>query len=420
MSRQTGARPAVAGTGLAITGCGVVHSPTHAGFDAVEVFAGELPRHVRRQWLELCGRAFATPFQHPDWLDDWQSHIGNAGNAIPVTVCCYRGGELVALLPLAQYSKWGLRWLGWRASHVNDYCAPVILPETASVLTSDRVLALLARAAEAVGGIGLVYLTKQPTHLGAIPNSFVLPGSQAHHAGVHAIRLGPDWDTYYSAQRSGKSRRRLKTKAVALHKLGPVVFRFARTGREKADMAAHCIDLKARQLQRLGHWHPFRDERVKRLLVAHAEKDLDGRFWAASLDVGQPAAAIAFGFTGPQTWLLYQMAMADGPAAQHSPGIYLLHELMRHCIASGVSRLDLSLGDEPYKFDWCNEHGQLMSSVVAMSPAGHLAAAAIRARSAAYMKIGGNPLAYEFGKQAKAALLNAAARARNLVSIRSR
>ena len=75
---------------------------------------------------------------------------------------------------------------------------------------------------------------------------------------------------------------------------------------------------------------------------------------------------------------------------------------MQHCISLGVPCLDLSLGDEPYKIDWCNEHISLMTSVVALSPSGHLAEAVIRARSALLLKIRKNPFAYDLGQKAKA------------------
>ncbi len=370
--------------------------------DSIRIVRGELPAEYRGQWQTLMTDAISTPFQSPQWLCDWQTHVGDAQEAEPITVFCFHRGELAAVLPLSRQVKWGCCILGWRGNEVNDYGAPVISADVARLLDQSETTALLAQVAKALGGIDLIHLTKQPTTFGGIDNPFVLPRSLLYHAGAHRIILGSDWTTYYNSQRSGKSRRRLREKASALQKLGPVSLRFAQNGRQKAELVDMCLGLKVRQIERLGHWNPFHDERVRTLLASHAFEDRKDAVWAVSLDVGGTPSAIAFGFTSGSGWLLYQMAMTEGPASQHSPGIHLLHHLMQHCISLGVPCLDLSLGDESYKIDWCNEHVSLMTSVVPLSPSGHLAAAVIRARSALLLRIRKNPFAYDLGQKAKA------------------
>ena len=373
-----------------------------AVLDTIQVIRGNVPPDWRVQWQSLLARALGTPFQSPRWLSDWQSHIGASLGAEPITVFCFHRGELAAVLPFSRHVIWGCHHLTWRGHEINDYGTPVILADVARLLDQGETTALLTMAAKAVGGIDLVHLTKQPTTFSGIDNPFVLPGSLLYHAGAHRIILGNDWTTYYNSRRSGKSRRRLREKSAALQKIGPVSLRFAKNGREKAELVDQCIALKIRQIERLGHWNPFHGERVRTLLTAHAYEDKKDGVWAVSLDVGGTSAAIAFGFTGCGGWLLYQMAMTEGPAAQHSPGIHLLHHLMQHCISLGEPCLDLSLGDEPYKIDWCNEHVSLMTSTVALSPIGRLAEAAIRARSTLLLKIRKNPIAYDLGQKAKA------------------
>ncbi len=398
------------------------HSPSHvlalegapgALLELIQVVRGPLPVAYHNQWQAFQALALGTPFQSMKWLGDWQTYIGRPKAAEPITVFCYHEGKLAAVLPLSRQTKWGCAQLNWRGMDVNDYGAPIILSGVAQQLDQSEAIALVTLVANAISGIDLIYLTKQPAIFGSIANPFVFQRSLLHHTSAHRIILGDDWSKYYSSQRSGKSRRRLREKASALQKLGPVTLRFAQNGRQKADLVAQCLGLKIRQIERLGHWNPFHDEAVRSLLTSHALEDKHDTVWAVSLDVDGTAAAVAFGFTGTSGWLLYQMAMTEGQAAQHSPGIHLLQQLMQHCISTGVPSLDLSLGDESYKTDWCNEHLSLMTSLLPLSYKGRIVALVLRTRNALLLRIKRNPMAYDFGQKVKAFRQNVRAKFRN-------
>lgn len=389
---------------LLLTGGEMQASIDESIVDQVAVIRGELPLRGIEDWRSLEQSGLLTPFQRHEWLVQWQRQCAAADHEDAVTALCYHNGQPVLILPLSLWRRWGVTCLSWQAHRVNDYCGPILHPSILGLLDESRVTRLLRQVADQVGGVDLYYLPKQLPSVAGQANPFVLAQSERYHAGIHAVSLGNDWESYYKAQRSAKSRRRLKEKFAALHRLGEVKFHIADTGTEKSKIVATCLDLKSQQLAKLGHWDPFLDADLRQLFSAYAETEQNDRFWAVALTVNGEPAAVAFGYSDQKQWLLYQMAMASGPAAQYSPGTLLLHKLMQHCIGQNVSRLDLSLGDESYKLEWCNEHGSLTTSFLPLSLAGTSCLMVLKARAMAHRLIISHPAAYELGKRIKAGL----------------
>src|SRR5207244_11817404 len=49
----------------------------------------------------------------------------------------------------------------------------------------------------------------------------------------------------------------------------------------------------------------------------------------------------------------------DGEVSRFGPGAAHLRELLRYAIARGLQRFDFTIGDEPYKRDWCESEQRL-------------------------------------------------------------
>src|SRR6185369_14898373 len=61
---------------------------------------------------------------------------------------------------------------------------------------------------------------------------------------------------------------------------------------------------------------------------------------------------------------------ARDEAARHSPGNALMRRLFEWCIANGVEVFDFTIGDEPYKYDWCDQRLGMFDSIEATKPRG--------------------------------------------------
>ena len=151
-----------------------------------------------------------------------------------------------------------------------------------------------------------------------------------------------------------------------------------------------CLDWKSAQLAKLGHWDPFQRPDIRDFIIDHFSTAAGKDAWVATLTLDGVPLAAAFGFASRKEWLLYQMSMDTDRGAQCSPGTQLLLNLISNCIEAGVGRLDLSLGDKSYKFDWCDEHSEVLISTLPLTVKGVAVHAVIRARAAAQKWLASN------------------------------
>ena len=349
------------------------------------------------------GALRSTQFQEKGWLEAWQGLIGEELGSKPFTAIGYSAGKPVFILPLTVIRRYGSRVLTWSAYQQSDYNAPVVSTAHAAALANLDGGDILRDIARRVGKIDLVYMPKQPRFVGGIANPFLLPGAVPYHAGAHAINFlpGETWEAAFRRRRSAKTRRRLREKRLALEKAGTVSLRIAATQSEAKGLIGLCLDAKSRQLQKLGHWDPFADLAVREFVISVFSNGADRSTWVAALDAGDGPAAVAFGFRNSSEWLLYQMAMTGETDPRHSPGTHLLIELMSKCSELGVRRLDLALGDEPYKAEWCDEHHVLETSTLAFTARGWLLQTMIRFRAMARSRLAADPRLYERAKWLK-------------------
>lgn len=371
-----------------------------AVIDFIEIRNGQLPALTA---AEAECALWASPFQSRGWLNAWQQAVGLGSRHTPITAIGYGNGQQVFTLPLSVVRRFGANILTWCAYPQSDYTAPVFAKGWSARIGDLDGASILRQIASRIGDIDLIYMPKQLASLDGAANPFVLPDAVPYHVGAHAINFtaGESWDEQLKHRRSTKTRKRLKEKRSALEKLGEVRFRIATSEADARLIVDRCLAAKTEQLAKLGHWDPFSPPGVRGLLLDYFSANVAQSTWAVALDAGDKPAAMAFGFRDGEQWLLYQMAMPSGPEGKHSPGTHLLMDLMQHCTAQGVRRLDLALGDESYKAEWCDEDMRLLISTLALSPRGRLLEKLVRLRAALRMKMTTDPVLYERAKWVK-------------------
>jgi CelD/BcsL family acetyltransferase involved in cellulose biosynthesis len=356
--------------------------------------------------IELLHRgtgAWLTPFQEHGWRDRWQSCVGKPDSVVPATVVITSGGRVVGALPLAIRQAHGLRILTWHAEAQSDYGAPIIDVAHLDGFCASNFDGILKAVCRQIGGIDLIYLTKQPATIAGSPNPLHLGTHYPYHVGTHAINFlpGEPWETFLTRTRSSSTLRQLRKKKRTLESLGAVAFRFATSVEDARSIAEHCLAAKSRQLALLGHHDPFASPSVRRFIVEYFAQGVGNSTWAAALTLDGELLATSIGLTGREGWLLYQMAMDCDHLSHCSPGSHLFCGIMEHCVKHGVLRLDLALGDERYKLEWCDEHQSLHTSVLPLTFKGRVAAVVLRLIAFAKRYIAASPRLYEHGKSLK-------------------
>jgi CelD/BcsL family acetyltransferase involved in cellulose biosynthesis len=331
---------------------------------------------AERDWRHLEANGDCTPFQSFDWLAAWQRHIGTHTGARPAIVVGRRGPEILFLLPLAVDGGALLRRLKFLGQDLCDYNAPLLARDFARFVTPDQFGAIwrdVCRLIQSMPALryDMVVLQKMPKMVGMQQNPMLCLDVQLNPSGAYETALGGDWETFYNAKRSSATRRRDRTKLKRLGELGAVCFVTPEASAEVASTLETLITQKEKAFARMGvpnmfarpgHAAFFRDvangEATRRLV--HLSR----------LDVGATWAAVNLGLTFGDCYYHVLASYDDGEVSRFGPGAAHLRELLRHAIARGCKRFDFTIGDEPYKRDWCETEQQLFDHSAAATARG--------------------------------------------------
>lgn len=327
---------------------------------------------VETDWRAFEQRADGTVFQSFDWLACWQREVGALAQTRPaIVVGRDAAGDIVFLLPLAVQSRRFGRELTWLGSDLCDYNGPLLAADFSARLTRDRFLSVWDEIAQRLQADprwrhDLVSLTKMPVQVGEQPNPMLVLPVTAHPSGAYLTRLEGDWETFYTAKRSSSTRRRDRTKRKRLGDLGTVNLV------EPSDTAERLATIDTLMAQKTGafahmgvanlfakpgysaFYRALSTDAVNRSLV-HVSR----------LDVGAIPAAINLGLTFKNRYYHLLASYDDGEVSRFGPGAAHLHELMRLAMERGLSVFDFTIGDEPYKRDWCDTELTLYDHVAA-------------------------------------------------------
>jgi CelD/BcsL family acetyltransferase involved in cellulose biosynthesis len=331
---------------------------------------------LEAEWRAFEVEADATVFQHFDWLSTWQRHIGARRDVRPVIVAG-RGerGRLLFLLPLAIQRIAFARELVWLGMDLCDYNGPLLAPDFSQRVGQDAFGALWPYILEALTapprlGFDLVRLEKMPATLGSQANPFLTLATTRNPSGAYLAPLARTWEDFYAAKRSGSTRRRDRAKRKSLEARGKL--QFVEPGRDADRLAT--VDLlmqqKARSFERMGvsnlfarpgHGEFYRA--ISTTEIAHVSR----------LDVGEQPAAINLGLMARDRYYhVLASYTEDSELARLGPGTTHLMEMMANAIGRGFTVFDFTIGDEPYKREWCDGRETLYDHHSARTPAGAL------------------------------------------------
>jgi len=108
--------------------------------------------------------------------------------------------------------------------------------------------------------------------------------------------------------------------------------------------------------------------------------------------VGDTVAATNLGLCFRGTYYHVLASYDDGPVSRFGPGAAHLHDLMQYAIACDCTVFDFTIGDEPYKRDWCDEEMTLYDHVSGAGLRGHAIAGAVNAARGAKRAIKQSPV----------------------------
>ena len=359
--------------GLTVTGSAVSAETGHA---KVALSVHTDLDDVEAEWRAFERVADRTAFQSFDWLGTWQRHIGGPAGTVPVIVVgrCELG-ETLFLLPLAIDRERFSRRLTWLGAERSDYNAPMLAPSLPKRGLDWRSLwpTIVRAIRDRRLKFDLVDLRKMPEMVGDQPNGLMFVPAVRHPNDAHVATLSENWDEFYKSKRSSSSRKVQRKHLNRLAEHGEL--RFIDSGDAEVVEATlgTLVEQKARALARMGIGNMFERPGIRNFYADLAsDPSGSGAVHVSRLDVGTHVAATNMGLIHDGRYCLILSSYNDGALSRFGPGRAHLHELLRFAIERGLKEFDFTIGNEPYKLDWCDVRVPLFDHLSAVTLRGVL------------------------------------------------
>jgi CelD/BcsL family acetyltransferase involved in cellulose biosynthesis len=344
-------------------------------------------------WRAFEQTADGTAFQTFEWLATWQHHIGAREGVRPVVVIGRDDrGDILFMLPLAISAHRYGRVLSFLGAELCDYNAPLLAPEFARVVPEP--LPLLRRvfaALQAHFSHDLVCFDKMPETVGTQANPLVKLPVMLHPSGAYLTQLGADWDAFYREKRSSSTRQRDRAKRKKLAKFGEVRMVHPTSDEDITATLDTLMAQKGDALARMGvgnmFLRPGYREFYRAMATGAAVRHL---IHVSRLQVGDEIAAANLGLTFQGRYYYVLASYGDNEMSRFGPGAAHLRDLMQYAIGQGFRIFDFTVGDEPYKREWCGE-SLLYDHIAGASACGAVVAVVMRSARALKRTIKRNP-----------------------------
>lgn len=369
-------------------------------------FTFEVHRSIRsaeHEWRAFESLAQSHPYQTFAWLSAWDASI-RTEQTQPFVVLVREDGRVRMLWPLAVERWFGLTRLVPMGAGVCDYHAPLVDAALARRLDTGTMRRMLD-AIVALAQADYLLLTQVAPFIGAVRNPLSLLPSRPCGADAHGLKLGNEWTHFYAQRRGSATRSRLRRKEKSLASQGAIDFAEVTSPQGRAAFAAELTALKALRLQRVaGAFNLFARADVRRFFETLARDPTAGSVVFFRMKVGGELTAGAIGLVWQRCFHMQVTVCAPGPRERFSPGQLLLTRLLEWAIAHGCSRFDFTIGDEPYKEEWCDERWALGCLAWPRTSAGRAGARIAMATIALERFVKRRPLLYACAVSVRTAL----------------
>jgi len=356
---------------------------------------------VESRWREFERWADCTPFQTFDWVAAWQRNIGVREGVIPVVaIGCINRDQIAFILPLALVPGRLTRRLCWLVQEMSDYTAPLLAPDFSRLLSADQFRSVWRELIDRLRydprlRPDWIKLEKMPQFVGAQVNPFTGLHVALHASGAHLTSLGKDWQTFYFAKRSAATRARDRAKLRNIAKYGEIRFVADADPEGVRAMIDALMKLKGRALASKGIPNIFvRPGRRDFFLDLASNPRTRHLVHVSRVQIGPAWAAVNFGLVFRDCYYHLVASFGEGEYARYGPGALHLRELMAYAISRGLRRFDFTIGDEPYKLEWCDTHLVLYDLIAAVSYRGWPASLYAHVRRSLKRFIKQTPLAW--------------------------
>jgi CelD/BcsL family acetyltransferase involved in cellulose biosynthesis len=368
----------------------------------VEVISDLLGAEPVWRALEDTGHFF-TPYQRFDLLGPWQRLVGVQDGASPFIVIA-RDAERrpLLVLPLSSRQSHGVTvacFMGGKHSTFNMGLWDADFAAQAGAADLDTLLSLL----RARGSVDVLALTQQPLRWHDQQNPFALLPRQIAINGCPLLVMTPGGPP--TSRISNSFRRRLKSKEKKYQTLAGYRYHLATTDGDITRLLDWFFRVKPARMadQRLPN--VFAEPGVEEFIRAACLKPCgNGRVIDIhALECDDEVIAIFAGVADGQRFSMMFNTYTMSENARYSPGLLLMRNIIDCYGERGYHALDLGIGSDDYKRQFCKSDDEIFDSFLPLTSRGKLAAMAMSSLNHGKRLVKQNPMLFDLARKLRQA-----------------
>lgn len=351
-------------------------------------------------YRDLCQRAAFAPSQSASWVSNWIAEC--KPDFLIATL--YSNDHPVLAVPLEVISAGPFRIAQFMSGrHANGNFPAADLERLPKDMTRSLNL-LLEAVTSRRPDIDVISLNRLLPELDGRPNPFlVFPSSASPNVSL-AVDLTGGFEALLERPNGVRKRKKYRSQARKLEAFGPCRRIEAKTPAEVIALLDAFFAMKDARFRKMGIANVFAAPEVRSFFVklfVDALSEPTAPFVLHGLDVGGTLRAVT-GSSRCGTRLICEFgSITDDELAHASPGGFLFFDNIREACEQGFSIYDFSVGDEPYKRNWCDLEIQHREVLLPLTMKGRAFAFGLHqnARLTAYIK--SNPAIWQLMKRVR-------------------
>ena len=320
----------------------------------------------------------STPYQHFDFLSRWQCEVGECASLTPFIVIGYDAEHRpLLLLPLTLGRNHGVRVASFMGGRHTTFNMALWDRDFAATATEADLAALLA-AIRQRSAVDVLALTQQPRRWRDLPNPMAMLPNQPSINDCPVLIMAPGEPA--TARISQAFRRRLRAKERKLQALAGYRYRVATTDADIDRLLDWFFRVKPLRMASQKLPDVFREPGVAEFVrSACLAPDAGGSrvIDVHALECDDEVIAMFAGVGDGQRFSMMFNTYTMSELARFSPGLILMRHIVDHYAERGVGVLDLGIGSDDYKRQFCKSDEPIFDCFIPLSARGRLAAAAM-------------------------------------------
>ncbi len=330
-------------------------------------------------WRDLESQQYgSTPFQHFEFLSRWQREVGAREGLTAFIVTGYDAERRpLLLLPLALGRNHGVRVASFMGGRHTTFNMALWDRDFAATAAADDVAVLLAAIRDRAA-VDVLAMTRQPRCWRDLPNPMAMLPNQPSINDCPVLIMMPGEPA--TARISHAFRRRLRAKERKLQALAGYRYHVATTDADIDRLLDWFFSVKPLRMASQKLPDVFSEPGVVPFIRSTClapgvagSRAID----VHALECDDEVIAVYAGVADGQRFSMMFNTYTMSENARFSPGLILMQHIVDHYAERGFGVLDLGIGSDDYKLQFCKNDEPIFDCFIPLSARGRLAALAM-------------------------------------------